>query len=268
MLNAGHYANQDELHTSIITILVHIFNFRFYLFFLKDSSAPDQKIILLPWGTRFRQQYVIMKTYCSTPATMGNKDLSTHDCSTKMTIHHSLQDYSPKSFISWTYHFWMSIFRQFMAFGISIFWQIFDLVKNISIQISDFWLAMIYQIVVFPISLINHLYIWWLVFVGKIWKYFLCQNSLIRWSKKCHMPWVTVTSFTETFNLWLIKLPLIYYLVKLKLTNLDSLWPSDAIWWQKSGSTLVQVMAWCLTPSSHYLNQCWLIVSDVQWHSY
>ena len=28
---------------------------------------------------------------------------------------------------------------------------------------------------------------------------------------------------------------------------INSLWPSDAIWWHRSGSTLVQVMAWCRT---------------------
>ena len=32
-------------------------------------------------------------------------------------------------------------------------------------------------------------------------------------------------------------------------------------------STLVQVMACCLTAPSHYLNQCWLIISKVLWHS-
>ena len=37
---------------------------------------------------------------------------------------------------------------------------------------------------------------------------------------------------------------------------------------QRSGSTLVQVMASCFMAPSHYLNQCWLIISDVQWHSY
>ena len=35
----------------------------------------------------------------------------------------------------------------------------------------------------------------------------------------------------------------------------------------RSGSTLVQVMACCLTAPSHYLNQCWLIISKVLWHS-
>ena len=31
------------------------------------------------------------------------------------------------------------------------------------------------------------------------------------------------------------------------------------IWCHRSGSTLVQVMAYCLTAPSHYLNECWLI---------
>ena len=49
--------------------------------------------------------------------------------------------------------------------------------------------------------------------------------------------------------------------------TLNSLWPSDAIWWHRSGSTLAQVMACCLTAPSHYLNQCWLIMNGVLWHS-
>ena len=43
----------------------------------------------------------------------------------------------------------------------------------------------------------------------------------------------------------------------------NSLGPGDAIWRQRSGSTLAQAMACCLTAPSHYLNQCWLIISGV-----
>ena len=43
----------------------------------------------------------------------------------------------------------------------------------------------------------------------------------------------------------------------------NSLRLSDVIWWQRSGSTLAQVMACGLTAPSHYLNQCWLIISKV-----
>ena len=47
----------------------------------------------------------------------------------------------------------------------------------------------------------------------------------------------------------------------------DSLWPSDAIWRHRSGSTMAQVMACYLMSPSHYLNQSWLIVSKVEWYS-
>ena len=47
----------------------------------------------------------------------------------------------------------------------------------------------------------------------------------------------------------------------------NSLTPNDAIWRHKSGSTLAQVMACCLTAASHYLSQCWLIIKGVPWLS-
>ena len=50
--------------------------------------------------------------------------------------------------------------------------------------------------------------------------------------------------------------------------DVNSLWPSDTIWRYRSGSTLAQVMARCLTAPSHYLNQCWLIISEAQWQSH
>ena len=48
--------------------------------------------------------------------------------------------------------------------------------------------------------------------------------------------------------------------------DINSLWPNDSIWWHRSGSPLTQVMACCLMAPSHYLNQCWLIISEVFWH--
>ena len=47
----------------------------------------------------------------------------------------------------------------------------------------------------------------------------------------------------------------------------NSLWPCDAIWWHRSRSTLAQVMACCLMAPSHYMNQCWLLICVVLWHS-
>ena len=48
---------------------------------------------------------------------------------------------------------------------------------------------------------------------------------------------------------------------------INSLGPSDAIWWLRAWSTLAQVMACCLTAPNHYLNQCWLIIGKIEWHS-
>ena len=45
--------------------------------------------------------------------------------------------------------------------------------------------------------------------------------------------------------------------------KLNSLW---YIWQHKSGSTLAQVMAWCLTATSHYLNHCCFIIKCVLWY--
>ena len=56
-------------------------------------------------------------------------------------------------------------------------------------------------------------------------------------------------------------------IVLLYENGLNSLWPDDATWRQGYRSTLVQVMACCLTAPSHYLNQCSLITSKVQSHS-
>ena len=48
----------------------------------------------------------------------------------------------------------------------------------------------------------------------------------------------------------------------------NSLWPGDTIWGLRSALALVPVKACCWTASSHCLNQCWLIISEVQCHSF
>ena len=58
--------------------------------------------------------------------------------------------------------------------------------------------------------------------------------------------------------------PIVWF--SLLTTFINSLWPSDAMWWQRIGSTLAQVMACCLMAPSHHLNQCWLIMNLVLWH--
>ena len=53
------------------------------------------------------------------------------------------------------------------------------------------------------------------------------------------------------------------YMHHLRCGLLNSLGPSDAIWWHRTGPTLAQVMADCLMTQSHYLIQCW----HQQWSS-
>ena len=48
---------------------------------------------------------------------------------------------------------------------------------------------------------------------------------------------------------------------------LNSLWPSDVILRQRSGSTLDQIMACCLMAPNYYLNQCWFLISELLWNS-
>ena len=43
---------------------------------------------------------------------------------------------------------------------------------------------------------------------------------------------------------------------------LNLAWPIDAMWHHRILSKLVQVMACCLMATSHYLKQCWLIVTS------
>ena len=48
---------------------------------------------------------------------------------------------------------------------------------------------------------------------------------------------------------------------------INLMWASDAIWRHRAWSALAQEMACCLAAPSRYLNQCWLTISRVLWHS-
>ena len=47
----------------------------------------------------------------------------------------------------------------------------------------------------------------------------------------------------------------------------NPLWPNDALWSHESGSTLAQVMDWCLMASSCYMIQYRLIINKILQHS-
>ena len=43
------------------------------------------------------------------------------------------------------------------------------------------------------------------------------------------------------------------------------MWLADIIWLHSNSSTLAQAKACCLTTLFHYLNQCWLIISEISY---
>ena len=89
-----------------------------------------------------------------------------------------------------------------------------------------------------------------------------CAMCLIRSINRFCIDW-RISYVLFCYTCWLVDA--VFRLMELRV---NSLWPSDAIWRQRSGSTLAQVMACCLAAPSHYLNQWWLIISRVQSHSY
>ena len=84
-----------------------------------------------------------------------------------------------------------------------------------------------------------------------LWNYFL-QKFYCYWS------------FWFTFMNQIMSLKMVNEILEISQEVL-SLWPSDVIWRLMSGSTMDQVIPCCLTAPSHYLNQCWLIISEVVW---
>ena len=99
---------------------------------------------------------------------------------------------------------------------------------------------------------------WWPLTTGKQLIFILINCDKVAFIFMSHSIYVYILLETHKFG----TLPI----YQLKCFN--SLWPSHSIWRQGSRSTLVQVMACWLTAPSHYLNQCWLIISKVLWHSY
>ena len=107
------------------------------------------------------------------------------------------------------------------------------------------------------LNLLPHLNFDW----TSIWYYSMLWIVSQHWCKKWLGSWLNqwCPSFSIELN-WINR----WFT---RQQGVNSLWPSDVIWRHRSGSTLAQVMACCLTAPSHYLNQCWLIISKIQLHS-
>ena len=106
----------------------------------------------------------------------------------------------------------------------------------------------------------------------------MCEHTRGRgaeMSKSAHLRSATILRICErSFKYWCCYKPLcqglLSFQMKVVQPLVDLLWPSDTIWCHATWSTLVKVMALCLMALSHYLNQCWPIItfiSEVLWHS-
>ena len=105
---------------------------------------------------------------------------------------------------------------------------------------------------------------------GHVYTFLLTWNVLTRWngnphSKSCHLLCAVKTVHWSGWMLF--PLGCQHGASPLRL----SVWHRGAVWQHRSGSTfgstLVQVMACCLTAPSHYQNQCWLTIKCVLLYS-
>ena len=97
------------------------------------------------------------------------------------------------------------------------------------------------------------------------WMQTCCQLDLKEQTSVIFLKIKIGTFSPKKMHLYCLHYKMLAILFRLQCVN--SLGPSDAIRCWRSWSTLGQVMACCLTAPSHYLNQCWLIISKVLWHS-
>ena len=97
------------------------------------------------------------------------------------------------------------------------------------------------------------------------WKHNSCDTNIMAIRR------LTFITRNSTLNVFLYNQRIFTIDIRFKNTisrhTVNSLGPTDAIWHWRSWSLLVQVMACCLTTPNHYPNQCWLVISKVQWHS-
>ena len=100
------------------------------------------------------------------------------------------------------------------------------------------------------------------------------KNQLNFYYKKCPTSyhtkrWELLSVWRRCESLWhpLTSCRFIYWICFHKLTtSVNSLWPSDNVWQQRSESTLAQVMACCLAAPSHHqtsVDQSSLKSSDI-----
>ena len=94
---------------------------------------------------------------------------------------------------------------------------------------------------------------------------------LVTSSSKVHKVWMLLNAFLmiRHYSEWLTSDDIswnLFLFCFLAFTALKFIESSNCICQHRCGATFTQVMAWCHQASGHHLNQCWLIISKVQWH--
>ena len=117
-----------------------------------------------------------------------------------------------------------------------------------------------------------------LIFIMNIiqmnWAHSFFIDKRQQWTDIYHPPFPRNFEYIYTYSIkpWFLHLyhiKMLFFIWTLVVIQImtghqcNSLWASDAIWWHRYGSPLAQIMSWCLKVLSHYLNQCWLVISEV-----
>ena len=172
---------------------------------------------------------------------------------------HASVRYKPKSFRSvctmwlWTLTSPMTLTLKFWIFKSKFYSNYFWNGWSDWFEIKGIWID---RMILVLCNLDFGPYPWPLKCMVKIFILHMLNQTVVGTLEKkmlAFLLWHSILCFIKTVPTWL-------------LWRVNSLWPSDTIWRQSSESTLAQVMACCLMAPSHYLNQCSLIISKVQWH--
>ena len=106
---------------------------------------------------------------------------------------------------------------------------------------------------------------------GRMWSFWLSSNK-----KFIFFHEITADNYESCRRKWLRKFIQVhcnyeshFYTSSIfhSVESIKSLRPCDATWRHRSGSTLAQVMACCLSAPSRCQNQCWFHISETLWHS-
>ena len=96
---------------------------------------------------------------------------------------------------------------------------------------------------------------------------FYDERKLIFFSGRLALFYTLYLAYAAISSTVSITFPHLMYNISLDC-YFNSLWSSCTIWQHWSLSTLAQVMTCCLMAPNHYLNQCWLLISEVMWYQH